>query len=132
MHEINDEIRALEAERQAQKYERRAEDERDLAYRFRERAASENRSRRSGSRYGSEREYVVEKDVEYYREPSRDYAYEEYRRERSRAPDELVLRDRERYGPREIVYERAPSPPRNVVRVQKDRRGRMSLVRSAH
>lgn len=30
------------------------------------------------------------------------------------------------------IVERERSPPRNVVRVEKDRKGRMALVRSAH
>jgi hypothetical protein len=30
------------------------------------------------------------------------------------------------------VYDRDRSPPRNVVRVEKDRKGRMALVRSSH
>lgn len=55
-------------------------------------------------------------------------------RVRDRTDDEYQLveyrdrRDRE-YIP---IVERNPSPPRNVVRVEKDRKGRMALVRSAH
>lgn len=55
----------------------------------------------------------------------RERPHEEYHqlveyRDRSRPRDELV------------VYERERSPPRNVIRVEKDRKGRMALVRSAH
>ena len=143
VQDINDEIRALEAEKQAYRYENRAAEERDIAYRYRERALSEaprsrygsereviveDDSRRSRSRYGSERGLIVEE--EFRRGPERDYMYEE--RRRSKPPAELVVYDEERYGPREVVYERARSPPRNVVRVQKDRKGRLSLVRSTH
>lgn len=123
--DINNEIRALEAEKQAYRYESRASEERDLAYKFRERASSEA----PRSRYGSERDLIIEED--FRRLPAKEYVHEEYRRERSRPPEELVLYDRERYGPREVVYERARSPQRNVVRVQKDRKGRLSLVRSS-
>ncbi|KAI5360218.1 hypothetical protein Slin15195_G120810 [Septoria linicola] len=127
VQDINDEIRALEAEKQAYRYENRASEERDLAYRYRERASSEA----PRSRYGSERDLIIEEEYRRHR-PEQDYIYEESRRTRSRPPAELVLYDREKYGPREVVYERAKSPPRNVVRVQKDRKGRMTLVRSTH
>jgi hypothetical protein len=126
MQDINNEIRALEAEKQAYRYEDRASEERDLAHRFRDRASSEA----PRSRYGSERDFFVEED--YRRRPESEYYSEEARRTRSRPPAELVLYDRERYGPREVIYERAKSPPRNIIRVQKDRKGRLSLVRSAH
>lgn len=151
VRDINDEIRALEAEKQAYRYETRAAAERDMAHRFRSRASSEAPAprsrflsereillqegdvRRSRSRYaGSERGLVLHKE-EFGRGPGRDFVYEEWeRRHRSQPPAELVLYDPERYGPREVVYERAPSPIRKVVRVRKDRKGRMSLVRSAH
>ncbi|KAM3420853.1 hypothetical protein BST61_g4092 [Cercospora zeina] len=126
VHDINAEIRALEAEKQAYRYESRASEERDLAYLYRERASSES----PRSRYGSERDLLIEEE-DFRRLPERDSMYEESRRARSRPPSELVLYDREKYGPREVVYERAKSPQRNVVRVQKDRKGRLSLVRSA-
>ncbi|KAF2208997.1 hypothetical protein CERZMDRAFT_100752 [Cercospora zeae-maydis SCOH1-5] len=125
VHDINAEIRALEAEKQAYKYESRASEERDLAYRYRERAVSES----PRSRYVSERDILTEED--FRRMPERDYMYEESRRARSIPPAELVLYDREKYGPREVVYERAKSPQRNIVRVQRDRKGRLSLVRSS-
>lgn len=84
--DINAEIRALEAERRALRYEREAEEKRELALRVRER-------------------------------PEEEYQLVEYR---------------DRYPREEIVYERERSPPRNVVRVEKDRKGRMALVRSTH
>lgn len=86
--DINAEIRALESERRALRYEREADEKRDLAHRLRER---------------TEEEYQM---VEY-RSPSRHR-------------EELV------------VYEREKSPVRNVIRVEKDKKGRMALVRSAH
>lgn len=52
-----------------------------------------------------------------------------------RRPDEAyeVVEYRERRPDREIVeYERPKSPKRDVVRVEKDRKGRMALVRSSH
>lgn len=52
--------------------------------------------------------------------PEEDFQLVEYREHRPR--DELVVYDK--------VYER--ESPRNVVRVEKDRKGRMALVRSAH
>lgn len=51
--------------------------------------------------------------------PEEEFQLVEYR---DRPRDELVVYERER--------ER--SPPRNVVRVEKDRKGRMALVRSTH
>ncbi|KAK4499398.1 hypothetical protein PRZ48_009912 [Zasmidium cellare] len=51
--------------------------------------------------------------------PDEEFQLVEYR---DRPRDELVIYERER--------ER--SPPRNVIRVEKDRKGRMALVRSAH
>lgn len=39
--------------------------------------------------------------------------------------EEIVLFEKDR-------YERRKSPPRNVVRVEKDRKGRMALVKSSH
>ncbi|CAK1363690.1 unnamed protein product [Cercospora beticola] len=54
------------------------------------------------------------------RDPTRDeYSLVEYR-DRSRSRGDLV------------VYEREKSPQRNVIRVEKDRKGRMALVRSSH
>ncbi|KAK4628773.1 hypothetical protein CLAFUW4_08061 [Fulvia fulva] len=51
--------------------------------------------------------------------PEEEYQLVEYR-DRSRPREEMV------------VYERERSPPRNVIRVEKDRKGRMALVRSTH
>ena len=51
--------------------------------------------------------------------PDEEFQLVEYREER---PRHEVLE----------VVERDRSPPRNVVRVEKDRKGRMALVRSAH
>ncbi|KXT08637.1 hypothetical protein AC579_6560 [Pseudocercospora musae] len=51
--------------------------------------------------------------------PEEDFQLVEYR-DRSRPRQELV------------IYERERTPPRNVVRVEKDRKGRMALVRSSH
>lgn len=86
--DINQEIRALEAERRALRLERDAEQKRDLAMRIRDPSSEEFQM------------------VEY--------------RNRSRPRGDLV------------VYEREKSPPRNVIRVEKDRKGRMALVRSSH
>lgn len=47
-----------------------------------------------------------------------DYQLVEYREDRPRE----VLR----------IAERERSPPRNVLRVEKDRKGKMALVRSSH
>lgn len=85
--DINAEIRALETERRALRFEREAEQKRDMAVRLRERRSADDLQ-------------LVE-----YRRPARE---------------EMV------------VYEREKSPPRNVIRVEKDRKGRMALVRSAH
>lgn len=85
--DINAEIRALETERRALRFEREAEQKRDMAMRLRQRRSADDLQ-------------LVE-----YRRPARE---------------ELV------------VYEREKSPPRNVIRVEKDRKGRMALVRSAH
>jgi hypothetical protein len=86
---------------------------------------------------------VVTVERDYYTHPphshgrellKRRISYEEFQHvssARSRAPpQDLILYDPEKYGPREVVYRRAPTPPRNVVRVQKDRKGRLALVRS--
>lgn len=78
--DINQEIRALEAERRALRLERDAEQKRDLAMRIRDPSSEEFQM------------------VEY--------------RNRSRPRGDLV------------VYEREKSPPRNVIRVEKDRKER--------
>lgn len=44
--------------------------------------------------------------------------------------EEIVLFDRDRVE--KVRYERPKSPPRNVIRVEKDRKGKLALVRSAH
>lgn len=91
--DIKDEIRRLEAERRALRFEREAEDRQDRALKIRERA-------------------------------NEDYSLVEYRsksrsgRDRDREVMEVVERDR--------------SPDRNVTRVEKDRKGRLALVRSAN
>lgn len=87
--DINAEIRALETERRALRFEREAEQKRDMAIRLRERRSADDLQ-------------LVE-----YRRPARE---------------ELIFYERER----------EKSPPRNVIRVEKDRKGRMALVRSAH
>ncbi|KXS98492.1 hypothetical protein AC578_2607 [Pseudocercospora eumusae] len=54
-------------------------------------------------------------------------------RERPEEEFQLVeYRDRSRPRQETVIYERERSPPRNVVRVEKDRKGRMALVRSSH
>lgn len=55
-------------------------------------------------------------------------------RVRDRTDEEYQLVEYRDRRDREIlpIVERNPSPPRNVVRVEKDRKGRMALVRSAH
>lgn len=111
--EINAEIAALEAEARAKNYERKAYVERDLAYGIRERP-------------GDDLQVVEERKT--YRRSIDDWDYR-----RPRTDREIVLFDRSRSTPRDeyVVYERRKSPPRNVLRVEKDRRGRMALVRSA-
>ena len=53
---------------------------------------------------------------------------------RGRSEEEYQLVEYRDRRDREIIpiVERNPSPPRNVIRVEKDRKGRMALVRSAH
>lgn len=54
---------------------------------------------------------------------------------RLRSDEEYQLVEyRERGPPREVVefVEREKEPPKSVVRVEKDRKGRMALVRSTH
>ncbi|KXS99838.1 hypothetical protein AC578_8899 [Pseudocercospora eumusae] len=105
IEDINAEIAALEAEARARNYERKAHEERDMALSIHERSRS----------VGYE-EIIEEKRV--------------YRRPR----EEIVLFERNRsLPPRDeyVVYERRKPPPRNVVRVEKDRKGRMALVRSS-
>jgi hypothetical protein len=55
-------------------------------------------------------------------------------RVRDRTDEEYQLVEYRDRRDREIIpiVERNPSPPRNVIRVEKDRKGRMALVRSAH
>lgn len=55
-------------------------------------------------------------------------------RVRDRTDEDYQLVEYRDRRDREIlpVIERNPSPPRNVIRVEKDRKGRMALVRSAH
>ncbi|KAK4610589.1 hypothetical protein CLAFUW4_13600 [Fulvia fulva] len=127
LRDIDEEIRALEAqrerEREAEIYERkafrdeqRAAEEYRLASRLREpplHDAYELRER-SRSRFRAN-------DVDVY-----DNSLT--RRSGSCHRDELVVYDR--YG-HPTYYKKEKSPPRNVVRVEKDRKGRMSLVRSA-
>lgn len=76
-----------------------------------------------------ERKADAERDLAMsIREAPMPPAYDvvEERRIVRRAPqDEIVLFGKDR-------YERPKSPPRNVVRVEKDRKGRMSLVKSSH
>jgi hypothetical protein len=82
----------------------------------------------AGTLVVQEREYRSQRDIEAEDQDKmalrvRDKTDEEY---------QLVeYRDRR---DREIIpiVERNPSPPRNVIRVEKDRKGRMALVRSAH
>ncbi|EME44428.1 hypothetical protein DOTSEDRAFT_24470 [Dothistroma septosporum NZE10] len=126
LRDLDDEIRALEAqrerEREAGRYERkalrdeqRAAEEYRLASRLREpppRDAYEFRER-STSRFRANEVDLIDDSLT--------------RRSESRRRDELVVYDR--YG-QPTYYRREKSPPRNVVRVEKDRKGRMSLVRS--
>lgn len=105
--DINAEIAALEAEARARNYERKAHEERDLAMSIQERSRSHS---------AGYREVIEERQV--------------FRRPR----DEVVLFERNRSLPLRdeyVVYERRRSPPRNIVRVEKDRKGRMALVRSS-
>jgi len=55
-------------------------------------------------------------------------------RVRDRSDEDYQLVEYRDRRDREIlpIVERNPSPPRNVIRVEKDRKGRMALVRSAH
>lgn len=54
-------------------------------------------------------------------------------RDRGYTEEELqIIEYRDRPRERLFIEERERSPPRNVVRVEKDRKGRMALVRSAH
>jgi hypothetical protein len=55
-------------------------------------------------------------------------------RVRDKTDEEYQLVEYRDRRDREIIpiVERNPSPPRNVIRVEKDRKGRMALVRSAH
>ena len=132
--DINDEIRSLEAERRhrAREHELRgfrdelkAEEEFALADKYRDHRHHHHRHPHVGRD-----ELVV-----YDRSRSRSrpqYTDEEvvlFDRERERRRDELVVYDE--YG-RPTYYKKERSPPRNVVRVEKDRKGRMSLVRSTH
>jgi hypothetical protein len=52
--------------------------------------------------------------------PEEEFQLVEYRETRVPGRETLIIEERDR------------SPPRNVVRVEKDRKGRMALVRSAH
>jgi hypothetical protein len=71
----------------------------------------------------------LERDAEQKRElalrlrenPDEEFSLVEYR-SRSRPRNELVVYERER----------EKSPARNVIRVEKDRKGRLALVRSTH
>ena len=103
--ELKAEIRALEAEQRALRYEREAENPPR-----RERPEREERR--------EERREIVVRE-----RPEEEYQVVEYRpRQERREVVEYVDRERER----------EKSPPRNVIRVEKDRKGRMALVRSAH
>merc|ERR1712070_1220010 len=57
-------------------------------------------------------------------------------RDRPLTEEEYHMVGYSEHRPRETLYieerERERSPPRNVIRVEKDRKGRMALVRSAH
>ncbi|KAI7160256.1 hypothetical protein KC349_g3640 [Hortaea werneckii] len=57
-------------------------------------------------------------------------------RDRPLTEEEYHMVEYSEHRPRETLYieerERERSPPRNVIRVEKDRKGRMALVRSAH
>ena len=57
-------------------------------------------------------------------------------RDRPLTEEEYHMVEHSEHRPRETLYieerERERSPPRNVIRVEKDRKGRMALVRSAH
>ena len=55
-------------------------------------------------------------------------------RVRDRSDEDYQLVEYRDRRDREIlpIVERNASPPRNVIRVEKDRKGRMALVRSAH
>lgn len=97
----------------------------------------------AGTMVLQEREYRSQRDIE-----AEIRALESERRalRLEREDDRLALRVRDRTDEeyqlveyrdrrdREIIpiVERNPSPPRNVIRVEKDRKGRMALVRSAH
>ena len=102
--ELKAEIRALEAERSALRYERQAD-------------AHSSRGHGHGHGHSHGQEIIVRE------RPEEEYQVVEYRpRQERREVVEYVDRERERDR----------SPPRNVVRVEKDRKGRMALVRSAH
>jgi hypothetical protein len=117
---------------------------------------SGNFSPRSPSHHGTmvlqEREYRSDRDIqgeisklEAERRALRLEREAEERRDlavriRERPEDEYQLveyRSREPREAREVLtlydeHERERSPPRNVLRVEKDRKGRMALVRSTH
>lgn len=122
IEDINAEIAALELEARAKKWEHKAEIERDRAHDIRERPVNDYEL------VEERRSYRRSIDDDYYRRSIDEYDYR-----RPRTNRELVLFDRSRSLPRGeyVVYERPKSPPRNIIRVEKDRRGRMALVRSA-
>ncbi|CAK4033183.1 Hypothetical predicted protein [Lecanosticta acicola] len=131
--ELNEEIRALELERanRAREHELRgfkdelkAREEFALADQYRHRHHHHHHHDRAGdlALYDGTRgrPRIVEDEVMLFdRERSRRRSHD----------DELVVYDR--YG-RKRYYKRTKSPPKNVVRVEKDRRGRLSLVKSTH
>lgn len=80
---------------------------------------AESRARHLERKAESERELAMS-----IRAPEYDIVEERQVIRRPRE-EEIVLFERDR-------VERRKSPPRNVVRVEKDRKGRMALVRSSH
>lgn len=111
--ELKAEIRALEAEQRALRLERETESPARREVLIREQRPEVIIRERPEER----RELIVREQ-----RPEEEYQVVEYRPRPERREVEYVERERER--------ER--SPPRNVIRVEKDRKGRMALVRSAH
>jgi len=134
VEDIEAEIRALEAESRANHLERKAELERELAEDIRDYSPPPDRvvveeRRPHHHHHRQPRDEVVLLDRSRSR-PREEVFYER----RRRSNDELVVYERSRSRLRDeyVVYKRETSPPRNIVRVEKDRKGRLALVRSAH
>lgn len=125
--DINDEIRSLEAERRHRAREHELRGFRDELKAEEEFALADKYRRHP--HIGREELVVYDRSRSRSRPQYTDEEVVLFDRERERRRDELVVYDE--YG-RPTYYKKERSPPRNVVRVEKDRKGRMSLVRSTH